>query len=89
MRTTTNGVLIATVIFGLNSGALADAIVMSHMPAGAQGAIATECLPWQAPIGHRQSGLADVGNLPPRPSDLELQALDKAVDRKLMICRGC
>jgi hypothetical protein len=50
--------------------------------------INTACLPWQAPIGHRQPGVADLHSsfMPARP---ELQALNKAIDRKLTICRGC
>jgi NAD(P)-dependent dehydrogenase (short-subunit alcohol dehydrogenase family) len=58
------------------------------MPYGGRRGINTACLPWRAPIGHRQPGAADLhGNFTPaRP---ELQALNKAIDRKLTICRGC
>jgi hypothetical protein len=52
-------------------------------------AIDTACLPWQAPIGHRQPRVADIGIFRPTPSDLELQDLDKVIDQKLTICRGC
>jgi len=41
-----------------------------------------------APIGHRQPQARDVP--PQNPSDLErLTEEDAAVDRKLIICRGC
>jgi hypothetical protein len=55
---------------------------------GGRSGINTACLPWQAPIGHRQPGAADLlGSFTPaRP---ELQALNKAIDRMLTICRGC
>jgi NAD(P)-dependent dehydrogenase (short-subunit alcohol dehydrogenase family) len=55
---------------------------------GGRSGINTACVPWQAPIGHRQPGTADIlGNFTPaRP---QLQALNKAIDRKLTICRGC
>jgi hypothetical protein len=42
------------------------------------------------PIGHRQPGAAELpDNFTLPPSDLELEALDKALDKKLTICRGC
>ena len=41
-----------------------------------------------APVGHRQPHLRDVSSENPR--DLEhISADDVAVDRKLVICRGC
>jgi hypothetical protein len=42
----------------------------------------------RAPIGHRQPSLKDVPS--ENPSDLEtIGEEDRAVDRKLSICRGC
>ena len=42
----------------------------------------------EAPVGHRQPRARDVP--PQNPSDLErLTEEDAAVDRKLIICRGC
>jgi len=41
-----------------------------------------------APVGHRQPHARDV--TPQSPSELErLTAEDAAIDRKLIICRGC
>jgi hypothetical protein len=42
----------------------------------------------QAPVGHRQPRARDVPSQ--NPSELErLTAEDAAIDRKLIICRGC
>jgi len=42
----------------------------------------------QAPVGHRQPRVRDVPSQ--SPSELErLTAEDAAIDRKLIICRGC
>ncbi len=84
------GALIGAMIFGSSSVALAREAATNHVPHKACSGIQTACLPWQAPIGHRQPGAAEVpDNLTLPPSDLELEALEKALDRKLMICRGC
>jgi hypothetical protein len=50
----------------------------------------TAHLPWLAPVGHRQPRKIDV----PQNQDwsawaLEERRLDKELDRKLIICRGC
>jgi hypothetical protein len=82
------GVLIGAMIFGSSSAALAREAAINHMPGRACSAIQATCLPSQAPTGHRQPGAA-ADNFTPAPSDLELQALDRAIDKKLMICRGC
>jgi hypothetical protein len=61
--------------------------VRSHPP---DEVINAACLPWQAPIGHRQPGAADLpGDFTPTLSDPELQAVNKAIDRRVTICRGC
>lgn len=83
------GALIGAMIFGSISVALAREAAANHAPDGACRAIQTACLPWQAPIGHRQPEVADISKVKPLPSDLELQALDQAIDRKLTICHGC
>jgi len=81
--------LIAAMIFGSSSVALTREAATSHVPGRACSAIQTACLPWQAPIGHRQPEVTDIGKVQAVPSDLELQALDRAIDQKLTICRGC
>jgi hypothetical protein len=84
------GALIAAMIFGPASVAMARETATNHVPARACSAIQTACLPWQAPIGHRQPGAAELpDNFSLPPSDLELEALDRALDKKLTICRGC
>jgi hypothetical protein len=43
---------------------------------------------WSAPIGHRQPSVRDLPS--ETPSELErIGDQDRAVDRKLIICRGC
>ncbi len=41
----------------------------------------------RAPVGHRQPRVGDVPSQ--NPSDLERLTGEDAVDRKLIICRGC
>ena len=41
---------------------------------------------WPAPVGHSQPRAADV---PLSPSLAGQEALDRALDEKLRICRGC
>jgi len=84
------GALIAAMIFGSASVTPAREAATSHVPERACSAVQTACLPWQVPIGHRQPGAAELpDNFTLPPSDLELEALDKALDKKLTICRGC
>lgn len=46
--------------------------------------------PWPAPIGHRQPRTSDVAVSAPSSSfDLEEQRLDRELNAKLVICRGC
>jgi hypothetical protein len=79
--------LIGAMMIGSSSAAMAREAVTSQLSDGACSAIQTACLPWQAPNGHSQPTAAD---LPSKfTPDLDLQALDKAIDRKLTICRGC
>jgi hypothetical protein len=45
---------------------------------------------WPAPVGHSQPRAADVPiGIPLSPSSADLQALDRELDAKLKICRGC
>jgi hypothetical protein len=45
---------------------------------------------WPAPSGHFQPRPADIPiGIPLSPSTEEQEALDRAVDEKLQICRGC
>lgn len=47
-------------------------------------------LPWPAPVGHRQPRAIDFpDNEPLSRFDLDQRRLDKEIDRKLRICRGC
>jgi hypothetical protein len=47
-------------------------------------------LPWQAPLGHRQPRAMDVPDkVMAFPSELSEQQLDRELDRRLVICRGC
>jgi hypothetical protein len=41
---------------------------------------------WPAPVGHSQPRAGDILL---SPSTAEQQALDRALDEKLKICRGC
>jgi hypothetical protein len=46
--------------------------------------------PWPAPIGHRQPRVEDIQNgVSQNAVDAEQERLDRALSRKLMICRGC
>jgi hypothetical protein len=43
----------------------------------------------EAPVGHRQPTEADVANARSTASDREREKLDRRLDRRLQICRGC
>jgi hypothetical protein len=84
IRLTSVAAAVVTVValFGLLSPAIASG---QNDPA-----VLTSHLPWIAPIGHRQPARADV------PQNEVLSAwerqqldIDVALDRKLIICRGC
>jgi len=75
-------VVAGVVLFGLNSTAAASD---QNSPA-----VLTSHLPWLAPTGHRQPTKAAVR----QEQILSMweqreQILDAALDRKLLICRGC
>ena len=64
-----------------SAGSLATATAPLSLKQGAR-------LAGEAPVGHRQPRVRDVPSQ--NPSDLErLTEEDAAVDRKLIICRGC
>jgi len=42
-----------------------------------------------APVGHRQPAAKELGPAEMPPADQATQDLDKALARKLTICRGC
>ena len=45
---------------------------------------------WPAPVGHFQPRAADIpADIPLSPSLQEQDALDRELDAKLKICRGC
>jgi hypothetical protein len=46
---------------------------------------------WPAPVGHRQPRAEDIPAEGPKKSDYDaqLERLDRALDGKLKICRGC
>jgi hypothetical protein len=53
-------------------------------------AAVTTGLPWQAPVGHRQPRTKDLtGAADPSPADEDERLIDRAVDHRLSICRGC
>jgi hypothetical protein len=60
------------------------------VPARNRALALTSHLPWRAPIGHRQPRGADI-QLNESISEWEGQQdrLNKELDRKLIICRGC
>jgi hypothetical protein len=44
----------------------------------------------QAPVGHRQPRASDIpASVPRDPSDEWLERINRSLDRKLQICRGC
>ena len=46
--------------------------------------------PWQAPIGHRQPQAKDlIDAIDPSSADEDERMIDRVIDRKLLICRGC
>jgi len=53
-------------------------------------AAAPAAKPWPAPVGHRQPRAADIpADGRKHESDAWLQRLNRELDRKLWICRGC
>lgn len=46
--------------------------------------------PWPAPVGHRQPRVSDVpANVQLSSSDVEERRLNRELNAKLVICRGC
>lgn len=51
---------------------------------------ATARLPWPAPVGHRQPHRADIPQSEAVSAwERQQQRLDRELDRRLIICRGC
>ena len=89
MLVTIRGAIIGVLISGVSPMASVREGTAGPVSGRACSAIQIACLPWQAPIGHRQPAVTDISKVQPSPSDLELRALDRAIDEKLTICRGC
>jgi hypothetical protein len=52
--------------------------------------VLTSRLPWLAPVGHRQPRQADVPQSEAVSAwERQQQQLDRELDRRLIICRGC
>jgi len=72
--------------------AVATVAVAAHRadaqaPAAQPGTIS---IAWPAPVGHFQPRAADTAiGIPLSPSLAEQEALDRTLDDKLKICRGC
>jgi hypothetical protein len=73
---------VASILFGLLSPAAAEVSQRNAL---------TSHLPWLAPVGHRQPTRAEMpaGPEPLSSWEREQLVLDAALDRKLIICRGC
>ncbi|MBR0764512.1 hypothetical protein ACE102_32040 [Bradyrhizobium sp. vgs-9] len=87
-------VVAATFLFGsvssLRAAGGASAPVIMSSPDSSVDAMKFADLSRQAPIGHRQPRRSDVpGSTQASPEEAELQRLDKEIDRRLIICRGC
>jgi hypothetical protein len=92
MRKLIGAVILAALVSG--RGATAETVGLakpSHVagsPSTTEASSQTIGLPWPAPVGHRQPQAKDL----PSPGTNELERIseeDRAVDRKLAICRGC
>jgi hypothetical protein len=57
--------------------------------AGASGHSAASSNRSAAPVGHRQPTAADVANEKTTKTDEEREKRERALDKKLQICRGC
>ena len=95
ISTAVAGLLLVVQLPSANATYLHEPVkVFPDLPASATAdrasAVPTSHLPWLAPVGHRQPQRADV----PQTESLsawerQQQRLDQALDRKLIICRGC
>ena len=80
-------------VLGLSALLLAAPAFAMEPPRAGQtdgiGAPAERLVP-QAPIGHRQPRAADIeAKLPPDELAARINRLNRELDRKLQICRGC
>jgi hypothetical protein len=72
---------------GLSMAAAAPDALAREQAAGT-GAIGATV--WPAPVGHRQPRAADIPAATTKhASDAEQERRDRALDRRLRICRGC
>ncbi|WP_454620621.1 hypothetical protein [Bradyrhizobium cenepequi] len=88
IRTTAAGFLFVVQL----SPAHAAPDVFPDVPASASAdrSLPTSHLPWLAPVGHRQPRLAEVPQTQAVAAwERQQQQLDRKLDRKLIICRGC
>ena len=94
IRTAVAGLLFVGLLSPANATYQREPEVFPDLPASATGhhasAAPTSHLPWLAPVGHHQPQRADV----PQSDSLSAwerrqQRLDQALDRRLIICRGC
>lgn len=83
------------IFFGLLSSANANdaAIFPDRLISGTAdhaSKVLTSHLPWLAPVGHRQPHRADAPQSEAVSEwERQQQRLDRQLDRKLIICRGC
>jgi hypothetical protein len=73
--------LLLTVLVGAAAAAAKD------KPMTDRGAAQSNVPP--APVGHRQPTAADAAKVQPSPVDPEREKRERALDKKLQICRGC
>jgi hypothetical protein len=99
LKRSIRSVTAALVFVGLLSPANAtyqhDAIsIFPDLPVSATAdhvsAVPTSHLPWLAPVGHRQPHRADVPQSEAVSAwERQQKQFDQALDRRLIICRGC
>jgi hypothetical protein len=92
MRKLIGAVILAALLSGRTATAETVGLAKPSPVAGSQGtsdASSRELsLAWPAPVGHRQPQAKDLPSQ--KPNELErISEEDRAVDRKLTICRGC
>jgi hypothetical protein len=83
--------ILAALLSPANATYRQDAVAVSISAATSRAPIAlTSRLPWLAPVGHRQPHQADVPHHEAVSAwEHQQQQVDRELDRKLIICRGC
>ena len=95
ISTTVAGLLFVGLLSPANAAYRHDAVsVFPDLPISATAdhasIVLTSRLPWLAPVGHRQPRREDVTqNEASSARERQQQLLEKEIDRKLIICRGC